>query len=93
MCIIPSGNVIHYYLGDRNFYFYINNTMSALHFIVCGIIEGSVLGPYLYNLYFNDIPGTLFNLLALYADDTNNFATAHHPVFSINIYNIIFTYS
>lgn len=32
-----------FYLGNLNFYVSINNTLSALHFIICGIIYGPLL--------------------------------------------------
>lgn len=44
------------YLSDCNFCVPINNIFSALYLIISGILQGSVLGPSLFNLLFNDIP-------------------------------------
>lgn len=47
---LPSGFTVlpfmHFYLGNRNYYVSINNTLSALHFIICGIIQRSLLAVY-----------------------------------------------
>lgn len=45
-------------------------TLSALNFIICGIILCSILGLFLFNVYFNDSPRTLLTLLALYGNHT-----------------------
>lgn len=61
--------LIHSYLSRRLFCVRINNTLSTLRRILAGILQGSALGPFLFNIYFNDIPRNLYTLLALYADD------------------------
>lgn len=58
----------------------INNIFSIIFFIVAGIpCKGIVLGPLLFNLFFKDIPRFLETYIALYADDTSIYASAHHP--------------
>ena len=60
------------YLYDRKQYVCINGSSSALKTINCGVPQGSVLGPLLFLIYINDLPG-ISNILSffLFADDTN----------------------
>ena len=59
------------YLSSRNQYVSYNNCKSDLREIVCGVPQGSILGPLLFILYVNDITNAS-NVLdfLLFADDT-----------------------
>ena len=59
------------YLSDRSQYVQIDNVKSNLHSVSCGIPQGSVMGPILFNIFINDIINatTKFTLI-MYADDT-----------------------
>ena len=59
------------YLKDRSHYVQLDNVKSKSHAITCGIPQGSVLGPLLFNTYINDITeaSTKFDFI-MYADDT-----------------------
>ena len=59
------------YLSNRKQYVSYNSCKSQLEDIVCGVLQGSILGPLLFILYVNDITGTS-NVLdfILFADDT-----------------------
>ena len=59
------------YLKDRSQYVQLDNVKSSSHAVICGIPQGSVLGPLLFNIYINDItePSTKFDFI-MYADDT-----------------------
>uniref|UniRef100_A0A3B3H962 Reverse transcriptase domain-containing protein n=1 Tax=Oryzias latipes TaxID=8090 RepID=A0A3B3H962_ORYLA len=49
-----SGNVLKWfysYLTDRHFYVSMDTCSSGIHEISCGVPQGSILGPILFNLY------------------------------------------
>lgn len=53
-----------------------NNTLSNKQTIICGVPQGSVLGPLLFLLYINDIRNSSKILsFILFADDTNIFCS------------------
>ena len=59
------------YLKDRSQYVQLDNVKSSSHAVICGIPQGSVLGPLLFNIYISDITeaSTKFDFI-MYADDT-----------------------
>ena len=59
------------YLKDRSQYVQFDNVKSSSHTVICGIPQGSVLGPLLFNIYINNITeaSTKFDFI-MYADDT-----------------------
>lgn len=62
------------YLDNRKQFVQINDAKSELLNIICGVPQGSVLGPKLFILYINDIVNVskILNCL-LFADDTTFF--------------------
>ena len=52
-------------LSKRTQFVQINNTKSSNSEIVCGVSQGSTLGPKLFNLYINDICNTSNLLVCL----------------------------
>ena len=62
------------YLYNRNQVFKIGDTISSSQTIICGIPQGSNLGPLLFLLYINDLPNCSSKLsFRIFADDTNMF--------------------
>ena len=60
------------YLTDRKQCTIANNIVSNQESIVCGVPQGSVLGPLLFLLYINDISSVINNSkISMYPDDTD----------------------
>lgn len=58
------------FLTGRQQYINDNGTKSSLTEVECGVVQGSILGPTLYNCYINNIKDLPFHgTLYLYADD------------------------
>ena len=69
------------YLTDRTQYVEVNNESSSLQRILTGVPQGSILGPFLFLIYMNDIPNAsnLFTFI-FYADDTTLFSTIEYSI-------------
>ena len=68
------------YLSEREQYVEYNNVYSDKDRIICGVPQGSILGPLLFLLYINDLCNVskkLFSLL--FADDSNMFLSGKDP--------------
>ena len=61
----------HDYLFNRSQVVKISNYSSLQEPIYCGVLQGSILGPSLFALFYNDFVDHVFNSkLIMYADDT-----------------------
>ena len=64
------------YLSNRKQFVMLDNTESSLLNVICGVPQGSILGPKLFILYINDIVQVSDILkLIIFADDTNAFCS------------------
>ena len=71
------------YLKDRKQFTSIGNVTSDQRPILCGVPQGSVLGPLLFLLYINDFPNCAKALdTHLFADDCNIFYAQKSPTLS-----------
>ncbi|GFX44430.1 probable RNA-directed DNA polymerase from transposon X-element [Trichonephila clavipes] len=66
----PLVFLLHSYNSNRSYQVRVKETLSTTKFINCGVAQGSLLGPLLFNLYINDIPEYSLTKLNMYADDT-----------------------
>lgn len=63
--------IFNSFLSDRRFFVQIGSTQSDLGSIQCGVPQGSLLAPHLYNIFVYDFPHIFEDSKAiLYADDS-----------------------
>ena len=63
-------NWLHSYLTDWAFLVSIENKYLSILKILCGLPQGSILGPLLFLIYVNDMNQAVSSDLLLYADDS-----------------------
>jgi hypothetical protein len=82
-------NWLKNYLTNRYQYVHLNDISSDKLPIVCGVPQGSILGPLLFLLYINDLNSVSTVLtLIMFADDTNMFISGRNLLDLTNTANI-----
>lgn len=66
-------NLIESYLSNRCQFVTLADTISTTKPIAIGVPQGSILGPFLFLMYINDLAAYLQKDCVLYADDRNIF--------------------
>ncbi len=79
--------LLNSYLNDRTFQVRINSSLSSKFNVYFGIMQGSVLGPVLFNLFINDFPIHHSTHVAIYADDTAIFSQNRNINYAIKTLN------
>ena len=64
------NNWFRSYLSDRKQFVEYKTEKSSLQTIICGVPQGSILGPLLYLIYVNDIQNSCDGNILSFADDT-----------------------
>jgi len=82
---IPDSLILllNSYLSNRTFFVQVEDKKSTSRPIKAGVPQGSILGPYLFSIFMNDIPKHQDTNIALYADDTVVYASSTKPRQSI----------
>ena len=65
-------NLMRSYLTHRTQTYQLTNVYSDEREVICGVPQGSILGPLLFLIYINDLPNCLqCTTPRMFADDTN----------------------
>ncbi|KAK6171783.1 hypothetical protein SNE40_018213 [Patella caerulea] len=76
---------IEHYLSNRKQCVVLEGFKSSYLHTDSGVPQGSVLGPFLFLIYLNDISDNITNNIRLFADDTSLFTIIHNdPLSSAN---------
>ena len=80
-------NIIKAFLKNRKQRVVLNGQNCFWENVNAGVPQGSILGPLLFLIYINDLPGDLNCVAKLFADDTSIFSTVSNITKSANDLN------
>ena len=80
-------NLLGNYLSDKFQRVILNRQTSSWRPVIAGVPQGSVLGPFLFLVYINDLPNQLKSSVKLFADDTSLFTIVKDKNESANTLN------
>ena len=72
-------NWIENFLSDRKQRVCLNGSSSSWRPVTSGVPQGSVIGPILFLVFINDMPGVIESKCKIFADDTK----VYHPITSL----------
>ena len=76
---IPS--ILESFLQERSLKVVLDGQSSPLSITNAGVPQGSVLGPTLFLVYINDLPGEVLSRIGIHADDTTRYSSLGKSVF------------
>ena len=80
-------NPLENYQADRHQRVILNGQTSSWRPVLAGVLQGSILGPLLFLVYINDLPGELKSNARLFVDDSSLFVIVKNRNESANILN------
>lgn len=75
---VRALKLIKSYLSERLQYVSVKNKCSQMKTVDTGVPQGSILGPFFFIVYINDLPKNLNTHSVIYADDTTLLANHHN---------------
>ena len=80
-------NLLENYLSGKLQRVVLNGQTSLWKLVLAGVPQGSILGPFLFPVYMNDLPNELKSNVKLFANDTSLFTIVKDTQESTDVLN------